>query len=47
MLGNFLCRQMVGYAPYTYYAYEQKYDADGKPVQNEFVDRDGDGSETE
>ena len=45
--GNFLCRQMVGYAPYTYYAYEQKYDADGKPVQNEFVDRDGDGSITE
>ena len=45
--GNFLCRQMVGYAPYTYYAYKQKYDADGKPLQNEFVDMDGDGSITE
>ena len=45
--GNFLCRQMVGYAPYTYYAYKQKYDADGKPIQNEFVDLDGDGSITE
>ena len=45
--GNFLCRQMVGYAPYTYYAYKQKYDADGKPLQNEFVDLDGDGSITE
>ena len=45
--GNFLCRQMVGYAPFTYYAYKQKYDADGKTLQNEFVDLDGDGSITE
>ena len=45
--GGYLCRQMVGYAPYTYFTYEQKYDADGDPVQNEFVDRDGDGSITE
>lgn len=45
--GNFLCRQMVGYAPYTYYAYQQKYDAYGKPVQNEFVDRNNDGVITE
>ena len=45
--GNFLCRQMVGYAPYTYYAYMQKYDSDGKPLQNEFIDLDGDGTITE
>ena len=45
--GNFLCRQMVGYAPYTYYAYQQKYDSDGRPIQNEFVDRNGDGTITE
>ena len=45
--GGYLCRQMVGYAPYTYYVYQQKYDADGKPLQNEFVDRDGDGSITD
>ena len=45
--GNFLCRQMVGYAPYTYYAYQQKYDSDGKPLQNEFVDRNKDGQITE
>lgn len=45
--GGYLCRHMVGYAPYTYYTYEQKYDADGNPVQNEFVDRDGDGSITD
>lgn len=45
--GGFLCRQMVGYAPYTYYTYQQKYDADGRPLQNEFVDRNGDGVITE
>ena len=45
--GDFLCRQMVGYAPYTYYTYQQKYDAGGNPIQNEFVDRNGDGVITE
>ncbi len=45
--GNFLCRQMVGYAPYTYYTYQQKYDDDGRPLQNEFVDRNKDGIITE
>ena len=44
--GGYLCRQMVGYAPYTYYTYMQKYDSDGKPIQNEFVDLDGDGQIT-
>lgn len=45
--GGYLCRQMVGYAPYTYYTYMQKYDADGKPLQNQFEDLDGDGAITE
>ena len=45
--GGYLCRQMVGYAPYTYYTYKQKYDAAGKPIQNEFEDLDGDGQITE
>ena len=45
--GGYLCRQMVGYAPYTYYTYMQKYDSSGKPLQNEFVDQDGDGTITE
>ena len=45
--GGYLCRQMVGYAPYTYYTYMQKYDNAGKPLQNEFVDLDGDGTITE
>ena len=33
----------AGYSPYTYYFYQQLYDADGKPVQNALVDRNGDG----
>ena len=45
--GGYLSRQMTGYAPYTYYTYKQKYDADGRPLQNEFVDLDDDGVITE
>jgi iron complex outermembrane receptor protein len=45
--GGYLCRQMVGYAPYTYYTYKQKYDADGHPLQNQFEDLNGDGVITE
>ena len=45
--GGYLCRQMVGYAPYTYYVYKQKYDSDGRPLQNQFEDLDEDGSITE
>ena len=45
--GGYLSRQMVGYAPYTYYTYKQKYDSHGNPLQNEFVDLDGDGIITE
>lgn len=37
--GGYLCRQMVGYSPYTYYAYQQKYDAAGNPIQNELGER--------
>ena len=45
--GGYLCRQMVGYAPYTFYTYKQKYDTDGRPLQNQFEDMDGDGVITE
>ena len=45
--GGYLSRQMVGYAPYTYYTYKQRYDAEGHPIQNEFEDLDGDGVITE
>ena len=36
--GNLLQRHMVGYAPYTYYCFQQVYDQDGKPIQNALVD---------
>ncbi len=45
--GGYLSRQMVGYAPFTYYTYKQKYSADGKPLQNQFEDLDLDGHITE
>ena len=41
--GNTIAVHKVGYAPYTFYPYQQLYDHNGKPIQNGFVDRDGDG----
>lgn len=41
--GSMLSVHKVGYAPYSYRTFQQVYDADGNPVQNAFVDRDGDG----
>ena len=37
----------VGYAPYTFYLFEQLYDTDGKPIENALVDRDKDGRITD
>lgn len=45
--GGYLQQQRVGYAPRVFYLYQQAYDSEGKPIQNTFVDRDGDGSITE
>ncbi|MBQ7772055.1 MAG: SusC/RagA family TonB-linked outer membrane protein, partial [Bacteroidales bacterium] len=45
--GTKLSRHQVGYAPFSYYVYQQLYDADGMPIQNAFVDRSGDGVITE
>lgn len=33
----------VGYAPYTWNLWQQLYDANGNPIQNAVVDRNGDG----
>lgn len=44
--GNTIARHMVGYAPFTFYPYKQLYDSNGKPIQNGFVDMDGDGEIT-
>ena len=40
-------KHMVGYTPYTFYTYRQVYDKNGKPIQNVFVDKNGDGQITE
>lgn len=34
----------VGYAPNSFYVYQQVYDANGKPIDGVFVDRNGDGT---
>ena len=41
--GNKIQLQSVGYAPNTFLVYEQVYDANGKPVEGVFVDRNQDG----
>jgi len=44
--GNNIQIHSVGYAPNSFYVYEQVYDANGKPLEDVYVDRDGDGSIT-
>lgn len=44
--GNTAQRHMVGYTPYTFYLWQQAYDANGKAIENALVDRDGDGQIT-
>ncbi len=45
--GSNVQKHMVGYAPFTFNVYQQVYDESGKPIQNAFVDRDGDGKITD
>jgi len=45
--GTLLSRHQVGYAPYSFYVYQQLYDNEGNPVQNGFVDRNQDGEITD
>jgi len=42
--GNTIQIESVGYARNTFYAYQQVYGTDGKPLDGVFVDRDGDGT---
>ena len=37
----------LGFAPNTFYLYEQAYDTEGNPLQNVLIDRDGNGVITE
>ncbi|MEE1099317.1 MAG: TonB-dependent receptor, partial [Alistipes sp.] len=41
--GASLTAHTVGYKPYTYYTFQQLYDANGHPIQNAFVDRNKNG----
>ncbi len=41
--GNFVQAHQVGYPASSYYVYQQIYDANGKPIENLVVDRNGDG----
>lgn len=45
-VGNNIQIHSVGYPSYSFYVYEQVYDADGKPIQGVYVDRNGDGEIT-
>jgi iron complex outermembrane receptor protein len=42
-VGNTIQMQTTGYAPYSFYVYEQVYGTDGKPLEGVYVDRNGDG----
>ena len=45
--GTTIQYHQVGYAPGTFYLYEQVYDDQGHPIQNEVVDRNNDGEITQ
>ncbi|RTY96104.1 TonB-dependent receptor [Flavobacterium sp. GSN2] len=41
--GNFIQNHQVGYAPSSFYVYEQAYGVNGKPLDGVYVDRNQDG----
>jgi TonB-linked SusC/RagA family outer membrane protein len=45
-VGNNIQIHSVGYPMNSFYVYEQVYNSDGKPLENVFVDRNGDGNIT-
>ena len=42
-VGNNIQMHQVGFPPSAFYVYEQVYDAEGHPIEGEYVDRDGNG----
>jgi iron complex outermembrane receptor protein len=46
-VGNTVQIQSVGYPIYSFYVYQQVYDANGKPIEGVYVDRNGDGKITD
>lgn len=45
-VGNTVQAHAVGYTPFSFYVYQQVYDASGKPLDGVYVDRNGDGNTT-
>lgn len=45
-VGNTVQAHAVGYTPFSFYVYQQVYDASGKPLDGAYVDRNGDGNTT-
>lgn len=45
-VGNQVQVNKVGYPANSFYVYQQVYDENGRPIENVFVDRDGDGKIT-
>lgn len=41
--GNTIQLHKEGYAPYSFFLLKQKYDAQGKPIEGAYEDKDGDG----
>ena len=46
-IGSLVQVHTVGFSPFSFYVYEQLYDDNGRPLENQFADRDGDGRVTE
>jgi len=46
-VGNTVQMHSVGHPAFSYFVYEQVYDADGMPIQGMYVDRNGDGEITD
>ncbi|MBQ9076964.1 MAG: TonB-dependent receptor [Muribaculaceae bacterium] len=44
--GNTIQKHEVGHPAYSFYVFQQVYDAEGNPIEGEFVDRNGDGQIT-
>ena len=45
-VGNTVQLQAVGYPTYSFYVYQQNYDENGKPIEGDYTDFNGDGKIT-
>jgi iron complex outermembrane receptor protein len=45
-VGNTIQRHTVGYAPSSFFVFQQVYDTSGKPIEGVYVDRNNDGNVT-